>query len=61
MGELMKPCIECDAESVPTEVIDGVQVYECHNKHRWGLLDERQERKIRNEIRRNRSGLSEAA
>lgn len=50
----MKACIECGAESVPEQVIDGVQVYECTNKHRWGIIDAAREAQIRAEVEKNR-------
>ena len=34
----MLECIECGQLSQPTEVYNGIQIYECPNGHRWGIV-----------------------
>jgi hypothetical protein len=43
----VKKCIECGAESKPEQVIDSVQIYECTNGHRWGIVNDIKEEDIK--------------
>lgn len=36
-------CLYCGKEAIPSEIYDGVQLYECEEKHRTGIIIDAQE------------------
>lgn len=49
----MKKCIEpnCEADSHPKDVFDGVQTYECTTGHRWGIVKGANEEEVRKQVK----------
>lgn len=35
-------CLQCGQEAKPSEIYDGIQLYECKDGHRTGIIPENQ-------------------